>query len=171
MDMYNVGRIVNTHGINGEIRVLSTTDFPEERFKEGSKLYVYPKNKKPLPVVITTQRKHKNFYLLSFEDYPTVESVEEFKDGLLKVRKDQQGKLPENEYYLHEIVGLTVVDESGKKLGKIKEVLMPGANDVWVVSRLNKSDLLLPYTEEVILDVDLKNEIVTAHLLEGLEDL
>ena len=171
MDMYNVGRIVNTHGINGEVRVLSTTDFPEERFKEGSKLYVYPQNAKPLPVIIATQRKHKTFYLLSFEGYSTVESVKEFKDGLLKVRKDQQGKLPENEYYIHEIVGLTVIDESGRKLGKIKEILMPGANDVWVVSRLNKPDLLLPYTEEVILDVNLENETVIVHLLEGLEDL
>lgn len=171
VETYNVGKIVNTHGIKGEVRVLSTTDFPEERFKIGSKLYLYQENQKPQLLIVASQRQHKNFYLLSFEGYPTIESVEAFKGATLKIREDQLTELPENEYYVHEIVGLDVFDDTGRELGKVKEVLSPGANDVWVIGRANQKDLLLPYIEEVVLQVDLEAGKVIVHLLEGLEEL
>lgn len=79
-------------------------------------------------------------------------------------------ELPENEFYIHEIVGSVVIDnDSGEEIGKLKEVLSPGANDVWVVQRPNKRDLLLPYIEEVILDVDVENQVVKVHVMEGLD--
>ena len=67
---YKVGKIVNTHGIRGEVRVVSSTDFPEERYQKGSTLYIFKKDAKdPVEVIVASSRQHKNFYLLTFECY------------------------------------------------------------------------------------------------------
>ncbi len=80
-------------------------------------------------------------------------------------------ELPDGEFYYHEIVGCTVVTEEGETLGEITEILSPGANDVWVVKRPKGKPLLLPYIDDVILDVDVEGKKVTARLMEGLLDL
>ncbi|KAF1300814.1 MULTISPECIES: ribosome maturation factor RimM [Enterococcus] len=166
----NVGKIVNTQGIRGEVRVISQTDFPEERYQKGAKLTLFRENQQPLILTIASHRKHKNFDLLSFEGYPTINEVEKFRDGILKVAMDQLSDLEEDAYYYYEIIGLNVVDEDGKSLGKIKEILSPGANDVWVVQRKGKKDALIPYIESVVKTIDLEKGIVTVDLPEGLLD-
>lgn len=168
--LFNVGKIVNTHGIKGEVRVISVTDFPEERYQKGSVLILEREKAEPIELVVASHRKHKNFDLLTFENHPTIESVEIYRDGILKVTEERLTELPENEFYLHEIVGLRVEDETGNEIGKIKEVLQPGANDVWVIQRHKKKDLLIPYIAECVLNVDLEAGKVTIHLMEGLDD-
>ena len=168
--LFNVGKIVNTHGIRGEVRVISVTDFPEERYQKGSVLILEREKSEPIELVVASHRKHKNFDLLTFENHPTIESVEIYRDGILKVTEERLVELPENEFYLHEIVGLSVEDEAGNEIGKIKEVLQPGANDVWVIQRHKKKDLLIPYIAECVLNVDLKAGKVTVHVMEGLDD-
>lgn len=161
---FNVGKIVNTHGVKGEIRVVSRTDFPEERYKVGNTLYISnEKGGEPFPVKITSHRQHKTFDLLTFEGYGNVNEVEQFKGSLLKVPEDQLG-----EYYYHEIIGCNVVTEEGEALGTIKEVLSPGANDVWVIKRPKGQDLLIPYIDDVVLQVNIENKLVTIHVTEGL---
>ena len=165
----NVGKIVNTHGVKGEIRVVSRTDFPEERYKVGNTLYISnEKGGEPFPVKITSHRQHKTFDLLTFEGYGNVNEVEQFKGSLLKVPEDQLGELAEGEYYYHEIIGCNVVTEEGEALGTIKEVLSPGANDVWVIKRPKGQDLLIPYIDDVVLQVNIENKLVTIHVMEGL---
>ncbi|SFC45054.1 16S rRNA processing protein RimM [Alkalibacterium subtropicum] len=171
MDYYDVGKIVNTHGIKGEVRVLSTTTNPEERYYEGAPLIWFGKKGGQEELTVKTHRTHKNFDLLSFEGYGNVNEVEHFVGGTLRVSEDMLLELPENEFYIHEVVGSTVIDDdSGEEIGTIKEILSPGANDVWVVKRPNKKDLLLPYIEPVILDVDILNQVVRVHVMEGLDE-
>lgn len=167
---YKVGKIVNTHGIKGEVRVISQTDFPEERYQVGEILYLFLDKKEPLKLTIASHRKHKNFDLLSFEGYYNINQVEPFRDGILKVSEDQLGELAENEFYYHEIIGLEVFDETGKSLGQIAEILSPGANDVWVVKQKGRADILLPYIESVVKKIDLANERVEVEIPEGLID-
>lgn len=169
--LYNVGKIVNTHGIRGEVRVMSVTDFPELRYQKGAILLLERKNKDSIELTVASHRKHKNFDLLTFESHPTIESVEHYRDGILKIKESQLTDLPQNEFYFHEIIGLTVVTEEGREIGKIKEILQPGANDVWVVRREKQKDLLIPYIDECVLKIDLEENKVTVHLMEGLEDL
>lgn len=88
---------------------------------------------------------------------------------MLQITSEQMHELPENEFYLHEIIGLNVIDEDGEEIGKIKEVLSPGANDVWVIQRVQQKDLLIPYIEEVVKKVDIANGVVTIHIMEGLD--
>ncbi|WP_226658312.1 ribosome maturation factor RimM [Pseudalkalibacillus hwajinpoensis] len=166
----NVGKIVNTHGVRGEVRVISRTDFPEERYAVGSKLYLF-KNDEPILLTVASHRKHKQFDLLTFEGYHNINDVVQMKEGILKVKEDQGGQLAEEEFYYRDIIGLEVYTDEGEFLGKIKEILSPGANDVWVVqSAGGGKDLLLPYIEQVVKQVDLAEGKVTVHLMEGLRD-
>ncbi|MBG9784290.1 ribosome maturation factor RimM [Shouchella lehensis] len=169
---FNVGRLVNTHGVRGEVRVLSNTDFGEERFAIGSQLKVASSpDEKGTLIQVKSHRKHKNFDLLTFEGYTNMNEVEEFKGKYMYVSEKQLSELGENEFYYHEIIGCQAIDEDGHSLGMIKEIIETGANDVWVVERKGKKDLLLPYIEDVIKEVNLNEGIVKVHLLEGLDDV
>ncbi|MFC6315960.1 ribosome maturation factor RimM [Lapidilactobacillus achengensis] len=167
---YEVGTIVNTHGIQGEVRVIATTDFPELRFKKGQRLFIQ-QNHGYLPLEITGHRIHKQFHLLTFKDYQDINLVEPFKGKLLYVAEADQQKLAPNEYYYRDIIGLTILDHETKEpLGKVKEILAPGANDVWVIQRPGQADLLLPFLKSVVLAIDLTTKTALVDVPAGLDD-
>ncbi|WP_339321348.1 ribosome maturation factor RimM [Paenibacillus sp. FSL W8-0194] len=167
--MLNVGKIVNTHGIKGEIKVLSHTDFPEVRFAKGSELLIVPPDgKAPLPVTVESSRFHKNMYIVKLEEYDNINDVEKFKGSMLKVNGEDLVELPEDEFYFHEIIGCHVMTDEGQELGVITEILTPGANDVWVVKPKEGKSILIPYIDDVVLDVNVKDRKVVVHLMEGL---
>ncbi len=171
MEWYNVGKIVNTHGIRGEVRVISQTDFPEERYAVGQQLGLFKKGEeKPLLLTIASSRQHKNFILLSFEGYPTINDVESFRDGLLKVNEQQleEDKLQDNEFYYHEIVGCTVYDQQGNEIGKVKEIFETAANDVWTVKGLDGKDHYIPVVDEFIKEIDIDEKKIVIEVIEGL---
>ncbi|MBC2004278.1 ribosome maturation factor RimM [Listeria booriae] len=169
--MFNVGKIVNTHGLMGEVRVMSQTDFADERFVPGNELFLFAKNsKKPEKLVIKTHRKHKNFDLLTFEGIVGINNVERMKEGMLKVPESQLGDLEENEFYFHEIIGCEVYTEEGELLGTISEILTPGANDVWVVQQKGEKDKLVPYIADVVTSVNIAGKKITISVMEGLFD-
>lgn len=170
MEWFNVGRIVNTHGIRGEVRVLSTTDFEEERFVVGNKLAAFKKDdKKPTWVTIESMRRHKNFILLTFEGMHNINLVEPFKEGMLKVTKDQMSDelLAENEYFFHDIIGCSVVSEEGETIGTVIDILQTGANDVWVVKGAKKEHYI-PYIEDIVKGIKVDEKKIVIHVMEGL---
>lgn len=167
---FNVGKIVNTHGIRGEVRVISRTDFAEERYKVGNTLYLFRENKEPLELIIASHRKHKNFDLLTFEGYPNINDVEPLRDGILKIDESQLLDLDEGEFYFHEIIGCTVYTDEGEEIGTIREILTPGANDVWVVKGTRGKEVLIPYIEQIVKEVDIKAQKVIITPMEGLLD-
>ncbi len=136
---FNVGKIVNTHGIKGEVRVISKTDFAEERYKPGNTLYLFMDGRnEPVEVTVNTHRLHKQFHLLQFKERQSLNEVEELKNAIIKVPEEDLGELNEGEFYFHEIIGCEVFTEEGELIGKVKEILTPGANDVWVIERKGK---------------------------------
>lgn len=166
---YTVGEIVNTHGLRGELKILSTTHFPEERFRQGSELVIeHPKFPERIPVTVESSRVHKNIYLIKLKNFNHINEVEKFKGGLLKVSSRFLGELEPGEYYHHEIIGCEVFTEEGEKLGVISEILSPGANDVWVVEREVGKPVLVPYIDDVVKQVDVEEKKVIIHLMEGL---
>ncbi|MDF2556309.1 MAG: rRNA-processing protein RimM [Bacillales bacterium] len=171
MDWYNVGKIVNTHGIRGEVRVLSITDFPEERFVKGEKVAAFmPGKKEPVTFTIKSVRPHKQFYLLTFEGYEDINLVEKFKGAELKISEDQLFELDEDEFYYHEIIGCEVFNEKETLIGTITEILTPGANDVWVVRTPNKKEVLIPYIESVVKIINIDEKKIVIEEMEGLFD-
>ncbi|KGM36268.1 ribosome maturation factor RimM [Streptococcus sinensis] len=170
MNYFNVGKIVNTQGLQGEMRVLSVTDFAEERFKKGNKLALFDKKDQfVMDVEIASHRKVKNFDIIKFKGMYHINEIEKFRDFTLKVREEDLTDLEDGEFYYHEIIGLEVY-ENDVLLGTIKEILQPGANDVWVVKRKGKRDLLLPYIPPVVLGIDIERGRVDVEIPEGLDD-
>jgi len=171
MKWFHVGTIVNTHGIRGEVRVISKTDFADERYKIGNTLYIFMDNApQPIEVKVKSHRVHKSFDLSSFEGYDNINLVEKLKGGVLKVPESQLSKLGEGEFYFHEIIGCTVITEDGETIGEVKEILTPGANDVWVVKRKNGKEALIPYITDVVIDVNVNEKQITIRPMEGLLD-
>ena len=170
MNYFNVGKIVNTQGLQGEMRVLSVTDFAEERFKKGNTLALFDKKDRfVMDVEIASHRKVKNFDIIKFKGMYHINDIEKFRDFSLKVAEENLSDLEDGEFYYHEIIGLEVY-ENDLLLGTIKEILQPGANDVWVVKRKGKRDLLLPYIPPVVLGIDIEQGRVDVEIPEGLDD-
>ncbi|WP_456271565.1 ribosome maturation factor RimM [Bacillus sp. AK031] len=166
---FNVGKVVNTHGVRGEVRVISRTDFPDERYKAGSTLFLFKeKGGDPVELTVGTHRKHKNFDLLTFKGLTDISEVEPFKNGILKINENQLGELGEGEYYFHEIIGCLVKTTDGDDVGAIKEILTPGANDVWVVKGSKGKEVLIPYIDDVVKDIDIENQVIIIEPMEGL---
>lgn len=173
MNYYNIGKIVNTQGLKGEVRVISITDFPEKRFKVGNTVFAKLPNKhEQVALTIDGVRKHKGFILLHFKNHPSINDVEYLKPSELKIDEGSLSSddLKPGEYYYHQIIGLDVVDPNGNPIGQVKEILSPGANDVWVVERDQQKDLLLPKIDSVITNVDLDAGKITADVPEGLDE-
>ncbi|BBP89304.1 ribosome maturation factor RimM [Bacillus safensis] len=140
LEWLNVGKIVNTHGVRGEVRVVSKTDFPEERYKKGSVLYIFKQGQsEPLKVTVASHRQHKQFDLLTFEEINSLNEAEHLKESILKVKKRTSWVIRRRRIlFPPKIIGCEVYDEEDKLIGQIKEILTPGANDVWVVGRKGK---------------------------------
>jgi len=169
-DFLTVGRLANTHGIRGEVKILSYSDFPDVRFAPGKKLIVVPENGPTFEVIVESAREHKGMFITKLKGYTDINQVEKFKGSLLKVPSSDLVELPENEYYFHEIIGCEVyTDEPGAApLGTITEILTPGANHVWVVKPPKGQDILIPVIDEVVLEVDTLGRRVKIHPMEGL---
>lgn len=169
MQWFNVGELVNTHGVQGEVRVLSRTDFPENRFAVGSELALFmPGETKPVQLKIASSRRHKNFYLLTFEGHYNLSHVEKYKTGMLKVSEKQLGELEDNAFYYHEIIGCKVVSLEGDPIGTVTEILETGANDVWTVTPETGKPHYIPYIEDIVKEIDVPNKTITIEVMEGL---
>ncbi len=170
MEFFNVGKIINTHGVRGEWKVLVTTDFPELRFRVGNRLTLFsPDERLQKTVTIRTTRTHKQMLLLTCAEIESLTDAEQYKQWIVKVERTQLQPLAHGEYYFHEIIGCAVITDTGLQLGTVQSILTPGANHVWVVQQHDsKKELLLPVIDDVVLDVNTTSKIITVHLIEGL---
>ncbi|KGP73969.1 ribosome maturation factor RimM [Pontibacillus yanchengensis] len=168
--LFTVGKVVNTHGVRGEVRVIKITDF-EDRFQPGKIVYWKDENDQNITkLTIDGHRMHKNFHLLHFQGYDGLNDVEPFKGGSLSITQEQQTPLDEGEFYYHEIIGCHVVTTDGEEVGTVKEILSPGANDVWVVKRKQQKDAMIPYIEQIVQEVDMERQQIIINPMEGLLD-
>lgn len=165
-----VGKIVNTHSLRGEVKVISSTDFEEQRFEKGTELLITRGNQVVKEVTVESYRTHKNNLLVKFVGIDSIEEAEKLKNLQIKIDSDNIGELEENEFYFHEIIGCEVFDENGKSLGEISEILTPGANDVWVMKSQNGKEILIPYIEDVVKKIDVENKKIDIEVMEGLID-
>ncbi len=162
-----VGKLRRPHGVQGEIVTSVLTDFPE-LLQPGSVVYVGSEHN---PLEIHTFRWHQQDALISFREFLNRDAAGTLRNQMLFVLAEDCPELPEGEYYFHQVVGMDVVTEEGEHLGIVSEIHETGANDVYIVQRQQKKDLLLPATEEVILKIDMEARKMTVRLLPGLIDL
>ena len=166
MDLLEVGKIINTHGLRGEVKVIPWTDTPDV-FEDLETLYL--KNNDVL--TISSVKYQKNNQIVKFKELGDINEAEKLKNQVLYAERSALGELPEGVYYIADLIGLSVRKETGEEVGKIKDVLQTGANDIYVVAREGAKDLLVPVIPNVVLSVDIDGGEVTVSLPDGLEDL
>ena len=166
--MLRVGVITSTHGVRGEVKVFPTTD-DAKRFKTLKKVIL--DGREPLELSIGQVKFFKNMVILKFKGYDNINDVETWRQRDLLITRDQAVELKEDEYFITDLIGLTVVNEEEAVLGRVKDVLETGANDVYVVELTGGKELLLPAIKDCILNVDLEGGRMKVHVLDGLMDL
>lgn len=163
-DFLVVGKLGKPHGIRGEIVMDVYTDFPE-RLQSGITLFIGPQFE---PLRLSKCRPHRRGFLVSFDGYQDREEIAKLRNQLVHVSAADRPPLPEGEYYHHQLLGLQMIDESGRSLGQIDQILETGANDVYLVRDQSGEEKLVPATTEVILDINLEKKFIRVKLLPGL---
>ncbi|MCI8272469.1 MAG: 16S rRNA processing protein RimM [Clostridia bacterium] len=161
-----VGQIVNTFGIKGEVKVVPFTD-DITRFDDLKEIYVKSKKTEKL-YKIEGVRYHKNMVLLKLEGIQNPEQAELLKNTFLEIDRKDAIPLEEGTYFIVDLLGLEVYTEEGRLLGKVEDIYNTGSNDIYVVKDELGKQVLLPGIEEVIKEVDLENSKIVVHLIPGL---
>lgn len=169
MDRLEVGKIINTHGLRGEVKIQPWTDSPEV-FADLPYVFLAEKTGE-LKLTVKQVKYQKNNIIVKFAEINSIEEAERYKNCVLTAQRDMLGQLPEGVYYIADLIGLTVETEDGTVLGKITDVFQTGANDVYTIDRPEGKPLLLPAIPEVVRQVDIPGGKITVRLLEGLLDL
>lgn len=164
--MLQVGVITQTHGVRGEVKVFPTTDDPV-RFKD-LKHVVLDTGKETLPLEIENVKFFKQFVILKFKGYDNINDIERYKRCPLFVDREDAVPLEEDEYFIADMIGLSVVTENGEEFGTLKDVTRTGANDVYIIDSPSHGEVLVPAIKECILDVDIEAGMMKIHLLDGL---
>jgi 16S rRNA processing protein RimM len=164
-----IGKVVNTQGNKGCVRVLPLTDFPE-RFYKMEQVIVFSGAKRS-KYQIEKASPHKKYIILKFKEINEMNTAADLKGALLQVTRDQLVSLPPDTFYVFELINLDVYTAGGEYLGKIQDVLKTGANDVYVVKAqsINRS-ILIPALKQVVKEVDIKNKRLVIEPLPGLFD-
>lgn len=163
---FEVGQIVNTFGVKGQLKVKPFTD-EMERFEELKTVYICKKNEMK-KVEIEEVKYHKDMILLKVKGIDDMTEAEKYKGLFLKIDRKDAKKLPENTYFIADLLGLEVYTDEGELLGRVDDIFPTGANDVYVVKDEMGKQILLPSIPEVLKEIDLEKEKIIVHLIEGL---
>ena len=161
-----VGVISSTHGVRGEVKVFPTTD-DVTRFRQLKKVYL-DTGREMLPLEIQNVKFFKQFAILKFKGIDNINDIEKYRGKSLMIDREDAVDLEEDEYFIADMIGMKVCTEDGSEFGTLKDVMETGANDVYIIDSLEHGEVLIPAIRECILDVDMDEERMTIHLMEGL---
>ncbi len=163
---YVIGTIVSTHALKGEVKIYSTTDFKEERYKVGNILYI-EKGNQMFEVKVKSYRVHKDFELVSFENYNNINDVLELIKCKVYVHESQLHDLESDEYYYHELIDSFVYNENNL-IGKVIDVVNYGASDILIIKSAQGKEIMIPFVDEFIKEIDSENKTIKIEIIEGL---
>jgi 16S rRNA processing protein RimM len=146
-ELLAVGRIARAHGIRGEVSVEPLTEIPS-RFEPGSVLRLEDGR----TLTVEAARPHQQWLLVRFHEVPDRTAAEALRGGVLLIAMDQVPPAPEGSFWIHEVVGLEVITEDGRSLGRIREVQPNPANDLWVT----EDGAAIPANRELVTEVDVE---------------
>lgn len=170
MEQYlKVGTITSTHGLRGEVKVYPTTD-DMHRFSDLEFVFLDEKHQRKR-IDVANARYFKQMVILKFKGLDRIEDVESLKGCDLFVDREHAVPLEEGEYYIADLIDMTVVTKDGEELGVLTDVLETGANDVYIVNSDKYGEILIPAIHQCILSVDIIRNIMTVELLPGLLEL
>lgn len=168
-ELIAVGRIVKPFGIKGAVRVQSLSSVPG-RFQGLTKVTLVAPSGRSVTTTVTQVREDRDSYVVAFEALTNPDEAAAFRGGLIKIPREQAPPLPEGQYYEFDLIGMTVADETGRRLGTLEEILETSSNHVFVV-RGEGREVLIPATRGVVVSVDVAARAMTVRLVEGLLDV
>ncbi len=163
----SAGTITSTHGIRGEVKVYPTVDDPD-RFSSFGKVLL-SNGKTEVEAEIENVKYFKNLVIVKFRGIDDINDVMKYRRWNILVTREDAADLKEGQYFEVDIIGLKVVTDDDREIGKITEILHTGANDVYTVKGESGKEILIPAIQQCILDVDLENGVMKVHLLNGME--
>jgi len=166
-DRLRVGVITKTHGIKGEVKVYPTTD-DVNRFKKLKKVYL-TNQKESIETEIESVKFFKELVILKFKCIKDCDEALKYVKYDILIDRSDAIPLKENENYICDLIGLKAINEEGVEIGELIDVMLTGANDVYVIKALDGHEILLPAIKQCILDVDLESKIIKVHVMKGLE--
>lgn len=167
-NLLEIGQIVNSYGIKGFLKVVPYTD-DVNRYSKLRTIYI-EKNGKLQEMEIEEVKYHKNLVLLKLKGIDDINDTLQFKNCYIKIDRKDAIELPEDSYFIVDLIGLEVYTDEGKFLGSLIDVFPTGSNDVYVVKNELGKQTLLPAIADVIKSVDISNKKMIVHLLEGMEN-
>lgn len=167
-DFFQIGVITSTHGIKGEVKVFPTTD-SVDRFKKLKKV-ILDTGRERIDLEIEGVKFFKQFAILKFEGIDSINDIEKYKGKNLLVPRADAVKLDKDEYFIADLINITVIDEQENMIGTLTDVLETGANDVYVIETQEKKEILLPAIKDCIIDIDIEKMKMKVHIMEGLLD-
>ena len=153
MEKLKIGKVLGTHALKGELKIRSYSDFNDQRFVIGNKLYL---NNIEDPFIIKTVRIHKGNYLVSFEGLQDINLVEKYV------------VLEDNEYFYDDLIGCKV-KENDQVIGTVESIYFNGAQDILNV-KTTKKTIAIPYVDAFIVDEDIENKVIEVQLIKGMYD-
>lgn len=167
-----IGKITGVHGINGAMLILPLTDYPERFFSMEELTLDKPgKPRRTLKVRKITPYEGKTTLFLWAEGVTDRDASEALKGSVITVAVSERAELAEDEYWIDDIVGISVVDEiTGENLGKVTEIIFTGSNDVYLVRCEDGKIRPIPATADAVKNVDVKEGTMTVAVPEGLWD-
>jgi len=168
IEYLEVGKIVNTHGVKGEVKIIPLTDDPK-RFLKLKWVFI-DKNSVLEKYNIETVKFFKDMVIIKFKEINNMYEAEALKGLYMKVDRENAVKLPKDSYFICDIIGCEVFEDDGSRLGVIKDVLKTGSNDVYVVARDNNTEVYLPALKSVVKNVSISDRKIVVSVPEGLLD-
>ena len=165
LEYLSIGQIVNTHGIKGEVKVFPLTD-DASRFDKLKEIYIESKDEL-VKYQIESTKHLKNTVVLKLKGIDTMNDSELLRNLYIKVGRWDAVRLPKDSFFICDIIESEVFDIHGELLGKLKDVLQTGYNDVYVVKD-DKREVLIPALKTVVKEIDLQNKKIIVDLPEGL---
>jgi 16S rRNA processing protein RimM len=165
-DLLAVGKIVKASGIRGDVIVQPMTDSPA-RFRQLRNVLMGEDPKSVIAVEIEAGAIESRGVRVRIAGVADRTAAEQTIGNYLFVDEEHRVRIPRGRFFVHEIIGMTVIDQDGKNRGVVKDVLKLPAHDVYVVE-CNSREFMLPAVKEFIRDIDVKQRVLTANIIEGL---
>lgn len=164
--MFLVGTIVGTFGNKGDIKITPLIN-PPDYLLEADSIFIENEDNKKQKFKVLKAKKHKNVYLFTLEGIDDMNVAENLSGLQVYIPSLEFKELQKNEYYYHELEGLTVYSDSGDLIGKVDHI-MKGGNDILVIKDDEGKEIMIPFVDKLVPEVNLKEKTITVNLIEGL---
>lgn len=161
---YRVGTIINTHGLRGDMKVYSHSDYPE-RFSEIKYIFFDNSDEK---IYIERVKYHKSVPIIKLKGIDSIENAEKYKGSTIFVDNNNTKKLADDEYMVSDLIGITAKLDNDEVLGVVENVLPYSANDIYLIKSEDGKEFLIPAIKEFVPVIDIKEKIMIIKPIKGM---